>query len=54
MDTFRSKAIDVMGQNNKLIRDQLTRADTDVDRTRQAQARKAAQGALPDSSGPVK
>ena len=54
MDTFRSKAIDVMGQNNKLIRDQLSRADTYVDRTRQAQAREAAQAALPDSSGPVK
>ena len=39
MDNFRSKAIDVMGQNNALIRDQLARADTYVDRTRQAQAR---------------
>ena len=54
MDTFRAKAIDVMGQNNQLIRAQLTRADTSVDRTRQAQAREAAQGPLPDSSGPVK
>jgi hypothetical protein len=42
MDNFRAKAIDVMGQNNALIRDQLTRADTYVDRTRQAQAREAA------------
>ncbi len=42
MDNFRSKAIDVMGQNNALIRDQLTRADTYLDRTRQAQARQAA------------
>jgi AbrB family looped-hinge helix DNA binding protein len=33
------------------IRDQLTRADTDVDRTRQAQARDAAQQALPDGTG---
>ena len=44
-----------MGQNNQLIRDQLARADTYVDRTRQAQAREAAQQALPgDASGPVK
>ena len=40
-----------MGQNNKLIRDQLTRADTDVDRTRQAQAREAAQVVLPNDAG---
>ncbi len=56
MDNFRSKAIDVMGQNNALIRDQLTRADTYVDRTRQAQAREAAGQALGQIStdGPVK
>lgn len=54
MDTFRAKAIDVMGQNNALIRDQLLRADTYVDRTRQAQAREAAQAALPGPDGPVK
>jgi uncharacterized protein YaaN involved in tellurite resistance len=56
MDTFRSKAIDVMGQNNALIRDQLTRADSYVDRTRQAQAREAAGQAVAQVStdGPVK
>ena len=55
MDSFRAKAIDVMGQNNALMREQLTRADTYVDRTRQAQAREAAQAALPnDAGGPVK
>ncbi|MFO1326719.1 MAG: toxic anion resistance protein [Rubrivivax sp.] len=54
MDNFRAKAIDVMGQNNQLIRDQLARADTYVDRTRQAQAREAAQQALPGTGGPVK
>jgi len=56
MDNFRSKAIDVMGQNNALIRDQLTRADTYVDRTRQAQAREAAGQAVAQIStdGPVK
>jgi uncharacterized protein YaaN involved in tellurite resistance len=41
MDTFRAKAIDVMGQNNQLIRDQIARADTYVDRNRQRLAREA-------------
>lgn len=55
MDSFRAKAIDVMGQNNRLIREQLTRADGYVDRTRQAQAREAATRVLPgDAAGPVK
>lgn len=55
MDSFRAKAIDVMGQNNALVREQLARADSYVDRTRQAQARQAAAQALPgDSGGPVK
>ncbi len=44
MDTFRAQAITVMGQNNQLIRDQLTRSDSYVDRTRQQQAREAASG----------
>jgi uncharacterized protein YaaN involved in tellurite resistance len=52
MDTFRSKAIDVMGQNNTIIREQLARADSYVDRTRQQQAREAAGGLL--DQGPVK
>jgi len=56
MDNFRAKAIDVMGQNNKLIRDQLARADNYVDRTRQHQAREAAAAAVPppEIGGPVK
>jgi uncharacterized protein YaaN involved in tellurite resistance len=54
MDNFRAKAIDVMGQNNALIRDQLARADNYVDRTRQHQAREAAAQALPGTDGPVK
>ncbi|MCA0242642.1 MAG: toxic anion resistance protein [Proteobacteria bacterium] len=55
MDNFRAKAIDVMGQNNALVREQLARADSYVDRTRQAQARQAAAQALPgDGGGPVK
>ena len=55
MDNFRAKAIDVMGQNNTIIRDQLARADTYVDRTRQQQAREAASGGDGNAvSGPVK
>jgi uncharacterized protein YaaN involved in tellurite resistance len=55
MDSFRAKAIDVMGQNNALVREQLARADGYVDRTRQAQARQAAGEVLPgDVGGPVK
>lgn len=52
MDTFRAKAIDVMGQNNQIIREQIARADSYVDRTRQQQAREAAGGSALD--GPVK
>lgn len=54
MDTFRAKAIDVMGQNNAIIRQQLERADTYVDRTRQQQAREAAGPAGGGIDGPVK
>ena len=55
MDNFRAKAIDVMGQNNQLIRQQIERADTYVDRTRQALSREAAGQALQgDAGGPVK
>lgn len=52
MDNFRAKAIDVMGQNNTMIRDQLARADNYLDRTRQQQAREAA--AVVTTSGPIK
>jgi uncharacterized protein YaaN involved in tellurite resistance len=52
MDNFRAKAIDVMGQNNAMIREQLARADNYTDRTRQEQARAAA--ALSSTDGPVK
>jgi len=50
MDNFRSKAIEVMGQNNAIIKEQLTRADQYIDRTRQQKAREATRGAV---SGPV-
>jgi uncharacterized protein YaaN involved in tellurite resistance len=57
MDSFRAKAIDVMGQNNQLIREQLARADSYVDRTRQNLARDAATAATSQAAiaaGPVK
>ena len=50
MDDFRSKSIAVMGQNNAMIKEQLARADTYIDKTRQQQAREATKVAL---SGPV-
>jgi len=50
MDSFRSKAIDVMGQNNAMLREQIAKADAYVDRMRQRQAREAGQQAL---AGPV-
>lgn len=50
MDNFRAKSIDVMGQNNAIIKEQLARADQYIDRTRQRQAREATQLS---SSGPV-
>jgi uncharacterized protein YaaN involved in tellurite resistance len=51
IDTFRAKAIDVMGQNNKLVREHLDRADSYLDRHRQQLAREATQ---PKVDGPVK
>ncbi|MBP8270878.1 MAG: toxic anion resistance protein [Sphaerotilus sp.] len=54
MDSFRTKAIEVMGQNNAMVRDQLARADSYVDRTRQQQAREAASGVAAVTGGPVK
>ncbi len=50
MDTFRAKAIDVMGQNNAIMKEQLTRSDQYIDRVRQQQAREAGRSAL---EGPV-
>ena len=52
MDSFRTKAIDVMGKNNAMLHDQIARAEQYVDRVRQQQAREAT--AVVDSSGPVK
>jgi uncharacterized protein YaaN involved in tellurite resistance len=50
MDTFRTKSIEVMGQNNAIMKEQLARADQYVDRTRQKQAREATRLEM---SGPV-
>jgi uncharacterized protein YaaN involved in tellurite resistance len=50
MDSFRAKAIDVMGQNNSIMKQQLALADQYVDRVRQEKAREATKTAL---SGPV-
>jgi uncharacterized protein YaaN involved in tellurite resistance len=41
MDSFRSKAIDVMGQNNLIIQQQCAKAELYLDRHRQQQAREA-------------
>ena len=53
MDSFRSKAIEVMGRNNQLMREQIQRAESYLDRVRSQQAR-AAVGPTPTIEGPVK
>lgn len=50
MDNFRSKAIEVMGQNNLVIADQLERAKHYLDRYRQQQTRELHKAEL---AGPV-
>ncbi|RZL64054.1 MAG: toxic anion resistance protein [Variovorax sp.] len=50
MDSFRVKAIDVMGQNNKIMSEQLAKAEQYVDRVREQKAREATKQAI---SGPV-
>ena len=51
MDTFRSKAIDVMGKNNEIIRTQIAKSEGYVDRVRQQRAREA--GGAAALEGPV-
>ncbi|MEO9067183.1 MAG: toxic anion resistance protein [Caldimonas sp.] len=41
MDSFRSKAIDVMGKNNEIIRTQIAKSEGYVDRVRQQRAKEA-------------
>jgi len=50
MDSFRGKMVEVMGQNNTILQEQLARADGYIDRVRQQKAREVAQRTL---SGPV-
>ncbi|RDE51793.1 MAG: toxic anion resistance protein [Candidatus Accumulibacter meliphilus] len=51
MDSFRSRALEVMGQNNAVMRDQLAKAQTYLDKSRQEQIR--ALGS-PGLEGPVR
>lgn len=51
MDQFRSRSIEVMGQNHAIMREQLDRAQSYVDRVRQEQVRAVAVTGL---EGPVK
>jgi uncharacterized protein YaaN involved in tellurite resistance len=50
MDSFRSKAIDAMGRNNQIMKEQLARADAYIDRVRRQKAGEAARRV---DSGPV-
>lgn len=50
MDNFRSKAIEVMGQNNQVIQQQLEKAEQYLDRHRQQQVRQATRSEI---GGPV-
>ncbi len=50
MDNFRSKAIDVMGRNNEIIRGQIEKSESYVDRVRQQRAKEAGGAAI---TGPV-
>lgn len=50
MDSFRTKAVEVMGRNNTLIREQLAKSEQYVDRVRQQKVREAARAA---AGGPV-
>jgi uncharacterized protein YaaN involved in tellurite resistance len=52
MDNFRSQAIDAMGRNNQMMKEQVQRAEQYLDRSRSAQARQALAQATA-ISGPV-
>lgn len=52
MDTFRSKAIDAMGRNNQVMKEQVERAEQYLDRSRGEKAREAMSQA-PQLAGPV-
>jgi uncharacterized protein YaaN involved in tellurite resistance len=54
MDTFRAKAIDVMGQNNAIMQEQLAMSEKYVDRVREQKAREAtATSSVTAIQGPV-
>ncbi|WMW81159.1 toxic anion resistance protein [Undibacterium cyanobacteriorum] len=53
MDNFRSKANDVMRQNNQLLNEQLVRAEVYLDRHRHERNRVSYQRELADTAGPV-
>jgi len=50
LDSFRTKAVEVMGQNNQIIKEQLGRAETYLDKVRQEKLSAVADPAL---AGPV-
>lgn len=55
MDTFRAQAIDTMGKNNQMLKDQVSRSEAYLDRARAADAGKAlAAPAAELPGGPVK
>jgi uncharacterized protein YaaN involved in tellurite resistance len=60
MDTFRGQAIDAMGKNNQMLKEQITRSEAYLDRARGQQAREALSvpaaplPAAPLPDGPVK
>jgi uncharacterized protein YaaN involved in tellurite resistance len=53
MDTFRSKAIDNMGKNNQMLKEQIARSEQYLDRTRSAEAKAALKESVA-IEGPVK
>jgi hypothetical protein len=54
MDNFRAKAIDTMGQNNKIMKAQIAQSEQYVDRVRQQQARAVVGSGGGAIDGPVK
>jgi len=53
MDSFRAKAIDTMGKNNQMLKEQIARSEQYLDRTRSESARAALQSTAA-IEGPVK
>jgi uncharacterized protein YaaN involved in tellurite resistance len=53
MDTFRSKAIETMGKNNQMLKEQIARSENYLDRSRADSARAALQSSAA-ANGPVK